>query len=564
MRRPLLALTRSLRPAHRRRRASRRLPGAGPAGALLLASLPLGACGRAQPPEANASPSPSPETPAAPVPPRPALPWLGRWTSAPGDGQVGFDLRADGTAQAFVLKGWDRPQPVTGQWATNPDGRSASLVMNGGGFSPLTLIPGPAGLLARADFGAVALSACPGGRWPWQDVDFGRRELLDAQRADLESITSLLYKTAEGIDLLNGNRRLAGQPTEGLAGGTLLSPEPILKAMRARLDALIREGKDPRWTEAARERLTGGRDRLGYSYEFYWSVEGAHYHEVLVGVAPETRAALRPVEPAWRATHQSVFTGMDGDDGGPWFHFVRPGSKEVAAGAPPAAAPASPAAVPFGPGADAMPAERRVEVVTLIEAGLTERANPPVPVGDFEVFTGREGWLVRNDPARRRYNGSFLELFQRLAVQNLLTLTGREPAASGGAAGAGTPAPAITKAYRLTPSERLRQLADPTRSVPGQALAVPLIGFAVLTVDEVRPWSEPGRAADPGSALLVSGTYRRLPSALYLLARPDYQRQDLRFRALLRPGPGGAYPFTLTALDYGVVGQEGWLTHELP
>ena len=221
--------------------------------------------------------------------------------------------------------------------------------------------------------------------------------------------------------------------------------------------------------------------------------------------------------------------------------------------------------MPFGPGGTAVPAERRVEVVALVEAGLTERANPPVPVGDFEVFAGREGWLVRNDPARRRYNGAFLNLLQRLGTQSLLTLTEREPAASGGAAGAGTSAPATTKGYRLTPSERLRQMADPARSVPGQALAVPLIGFVVLTVDEVRPWSEPGRAAEPGGALLISGTYQSLPGEIYLSARPDYRRQDWRFRALLRPGPGGgARPFTLAALDFGMVGQEGWLTHELP
>lgn len=543
-----------------RRLVAARLPDAGPAAALALAALLVGGCGRGKPPAATAAPS------ASPVSTRPALPWLGQWMAAENGGQIGFDLRADGTAQVFEFKGWARPQPTAGQWAANPDGRTVSLVMRGGELSRMTLLPGPAGLLVQAELGALALTRCPGGRWPWESVDFGRRELLDGVLADLKDIDALIYFTKEGLDVLDDSRKLAGRPTEGLPEGSLLPADHVLQAMRSRLEELIQKDGDARWTPPARARLIGGRDRLGQPYEFYWGSR----KEVKVAVAPETRAAFRAVEePAWRRTHQGEMAGLWGRNGDPWQDFVRPGSREVEAisssspAKPPLPAPVSPAAVPFGPGARSIPEDRRGEVVTLVEVGLTERANPPLPLGEFEAYTGREGWGVRNDPARRRYNAAFLDLLQRLAAHDLLTLTERGTTpAGGGTTGAGANAPAV-RAYRLTPSERLRQAADPARSGPGQ-LYVPLTSFVVLAVEAARPWPEDAGRTEDGGALLVSGTYRPQPSALHLSVRPDYPTVDLRFRALLRPGPSGERPCTLAALEWGLPGREDWVSHEMP
>lgn len=293
-----------------------------------------------------------------------------------------FELRADGTVEAYEFDGWARPKTERGTWVANPDGRTALMVVRvGDGTRPFRLTPAATGMVADAGIAALLLTPTPGGRWPWEGVDFGRRELLDGQVADLQSINALLYFTGQGIDLLDGDRRLAGRPTEGLAEGTLLAPEPILKAMRARLDVLIREGGDPRWTEDARERLTGGRDRLGHPYEFYWKAEGAH--EVRVAVAPETRAAFRAVEErAWRSTYEvrSMQSFSARED--PWQDLVRPGSREVEPEPPsPPAKPLS--AVPFGPGAAPVPPDRRAEQVRVAATGWRHaRVNHLLPAGD--------------------------------------------------------------------------------------------------------------------------------------------------------------------------------------
>jgi hypothetical protein len=191
--------------------------------------------------------------------------------------------------------------------------------------------------------------------------------------------------------------------------------------------------------------------------------------------------------------------------------------------------------------------------LTVLEKGLTKHHDfERLPQGQITIMNAWSSAMESGDANAMRFPLRYLEHLQRAEKDGLLRLAEKRQDVWGQLANQGA------RLFSVTPTEKLRQMADPKES-DEKWLAVPIGTIKVLEIMSEEPCKL--KRATPGDEFrLVLGLISDTPTQQVKALGPEYgtiEPQKLKFRAILQFNPFDK-SYTYHISDCGKPSEAGW------